>query len=138
MQSSSRAPCRASVELYGGLLQSLGKLRKEPLAELCAELSSRAFSRALCRALVEVYAESWQSSVQSFEGASSLVEPLAEFRTELLVKLSLASGDANARAAGLCISFPKTDIAAPTRTNSTPLSPPLDLTMNTEFEVGFA
>src|SRR6266702_3617880 len=77
MQSSGRAPCRASVELYRGLLQSLGKLRKEPLAELRAELSGRAFSRALCRALVEVYAESWQSSVQSFEGASSLVEPLA-------------------------------------------------------------
>src|SRR6266700_4238167 len=76
VQSFGRAPCRALVELYGGLLQSLGKLRKEPLAELRAELSGRAFSRALCGALVEVYAESWQSSVQSFEGASSLVEPL--------------------------------------------------------------
>lgn len=53
-------------------------------------------------------------------------------------KLSLASGDANARAARLCVSGPKTDIAAPTRTNSTPLSPPLDLIVNTEFEVGFA
>ena len=51
-------PYRALVELYRGLLQSLGKFRKEPLAELRVELSNRAFSRAVYKALVEVYAES--------------------------------------------------------------------------------